>query len=490
MPSERKTPKILSIWKEEVDLTSGNLFKKMLLFTLPVILSSLLQLVYSSADLLVVDYFGGGEFSMAAVGDNGSLISLIVNTFIGISVGANVVVASAKGAKDKEKASKALHSSIIISLVLGVFVACFGYRLAPSFLAAMHTPAEIIDLASVYLRIYFLGVPFILVFNFGSAILRAMGDSRRPLYALIACGILNVGLNLLFVIIFKKDVWGVAVATVISEALEAFLTILFLIHHKKGFVSMTKKDLHYDDEVGGEVLRHGVPAGLESLIFSISNVVIQAQANTFNAFAVSGNTASDNIEGYIFVVLEAFAVAVSSIVSQNYGANNKQNLRKSLLYSFLTITVLGISLGGLAALLRYQLIGIFIHGSGEGMEEATRVGTQRLILMGLTYWICAMMDIFSAYLRGIKHPIAPTIVTIVCACAMRFIWVYCFFNRIPGMHTLLWLYAVYPITWTIADLTYLTIIPRFTKQAYAEIDARLALAARSTQKTLTQPSSK
>jgi putative MATE family efflux protein len=481
MPSERKTSKILSIWRDEVDLTSGNLFAKMLLFTFPVILSSLLQLLYSSADLLVVDYFGGGEFSMAAVGDNGSLISLIVNTFIGISVGANVIVASAKGAGDKEKASKALHSSLIVAAILGIFVACFGYRLAPYFLAAMHTPSQIIGLASVYLRIYFLGVPFILIFNFGSAILRAMGDSRRPLLALIGCGVLNVGLNLLFVIVFKKDVWGVAVATVISEGLEAFLTLYFLAHHKRGFVSLERKKLSYDSEVGGEVLRHGIPAGLESLIFSISNVVIQAQANKYDAFAVSGNTASDNIEGYIFVILEAFAVAVSSIVSQNYGANKKENLRKSLLYSFLTITVLGLLLGGFAAIFRRQLIGLFIHSEGAGQAEAMKVGTERLVLMGLSYWICAMMDVFSAYLRGIKHPIAPTVVTIICACAMRFLWVYAFYERIPSLHTLLWLYAAYPITWVIADLTYLAVIPHFTKKAYRDIDLRLSALSHSNQ---------
>ena len=467
---EHKNSGKRSIWPDEIDLTSGPLYKKMLLFTIPVIISNLLQLVYTSADLLVVDYFGGGAFSMAAVGDNGSLISLIVNTFIGVSVGANVVVASAKGAKDADKASKALHSSMIVAVILGIFVACFGYRLAPVFLSAMHTPPEIIGLASVYLRIYFLGVPFILIFNFGAAILRAMGDSKRPLLALLFCGFANVGLNLLFVIVFKTDVWGVAVATVISEGLEALLTIYFLIHHKRGFVSLDLKNLRFDSKVGGEVLKNGIPAGLEFLIFSISNVVIQAQANKFDAFAVSGNTASDNIEGYIFVILEAFAVAVGSIVSQNYGAGNKRNLRKSLLYSFLTITVLGLLLGGLAAIFRVSLIGFFIQGDTEGSREALRVGTERLVLMGLSYWACAMMDVFSAYLRGIKHPIAPTVVTIACACGLRLVWVYVLYKNIQGMQTLLWLYAAYPLTWAIADITYLLILPHFTKKADRDID--------------------
>jgi len=472
MSSKMATTKKRSGWQDEIDLTGGHLFKKMLLFTIPVIISNLLQLVYTSADLLVVDYFGGGAFSMAAVGDNGSLISLIVNTFIGVSVGANVVVASAKGSKEKDKASKALHSSMIVAVILGIFVACFGYRLAPVFLSLMHTPAEIIGLASVYLRIYFLGVPFILIFNFGAAILRAMGDSKRPLLALVVCGLINVGLNLLFVIVFKTDVWGVAVATVISEGLEALLIIYFLIHHKKGFVSMDIKSLRFDGAVGGEVLKNGLPAGLEFLVFSISNVFIQAQANKFNAFAVSGNTASDNIEGYIFVILEAFAVAVGSVVSQNYGAGNKKNLRKSLLYAFLSITILGLLLGGFAAIFRVNLIGLFIQGSDAGSQEALKVGTERLVLMGLSYWACAMMDVFSSYLRGIKRPLPPTVVTIICACGLRLVWVYVLYKSIPAMQTLLWLYAAYPFTWAIADLTYLVILPRFNKKADQEIDAR------------------
>lgn len=465
--------------REEIDFTTGNLFKKMVLFAIPVILSSLLQLLYTTADLLVVDYYGGGEFSMAAVGDNGSLISLIVNTFISVSIGANVVVAACKGAKNQGKAKKALSASMVIALILGIFVACIGYRLAPSLLSAMHTPTEIIGLASVYLRIYFLGVPFILIYNFGSAVLRAMGDSLRPFLALFACGILNVGLNLLFVIVFKLDVAGVAWATVMSQAVAAFFVILFLFKNKKGFACLDKKSFSYDFAVGGEILKNGIPAGLESLIFSISNVVIQAQANTFDAYAVSGNTASDNIEGYIFVLLEAFAVAVSSVVSQNYGANNKKNLRKSLLYAFISIAVLGVLSGGLATIFRQDLIGIFIHGTDAGSQKALQVGMNRLALMGLSYWACALMDVYSAYLRGIKHPIAPTVVCLVTACVLRLLWVYCLYDQISAMHTLLWLYAAYPVTWVIADLTYLVILPRFTKKAYAEMDARLTLAGRS-----------
>lgn len=470
----------------DIDFTTGNLFWKIILFTLPVIFEGLLQLVYTSADLLVVDLFGGGKFSMAAVGDNGSLISLIVYTFIGISTGANVVVAAAKGAGDKEKALKVMSSSLIFAVVVGIFVGVIGYRLAYTFLKLMSTPSEIIDLAATYLRIYFLGVPFMMIFNFGAAMLRAMGDSKRPLLALSACGVLNIGMNILFVLVFKMDVAGVAIATVISEGLEAFLILYFLSHHKKGFVSLKIFGMKVDGSALKEVLHHGLPAGLESLVFSISNVIIQAQANKFDAFVVSGNTASDNVEGYIFVILQAFATAVASVVSQNYGANKKENLRKTLLYSFLSITVLGFLLGGIASLLRYQLIGIFIHGNDEGSLVAMGIGTRRLILMGLSYWLCALMDAFSSYLRGIKHPIAPTVVTIFCACLFRLFYVYVIYQNIPGMldpenvnSSLLWLYASYPISWLLADLTYTAILPHFQKIADKEIDARLVLAPKN-----------
>jgi putative MATE family efflux protein len=477
MPAERKTFKALSIWKGEVDLTTGNLFKKMVIFTLPVILTSLIQLLYTSADLFVVAHWGGGNYSMAAVGDNGSLINLIVNTFVAVSVGANVVMARYRGAKDAEHAEKALDSAMVIALILGVVVSAFGYFMAHYFLEWMNTPSQIIDLAAVYLRIYFIGVPFLMIFNFGSAILRANGDSKRPLYALVLCGLINIGLNFLFVLAFHMDVDGVAWTTVISEALEAILVIVFLTDKKYGFVRLHLSNFRPYKKETGEILRNGLPAGAESLIFSISNVLIQAVANTYDASAIAGNTASDNLEGYIFCVLEAFAVAVSSVAAQNYGANNKENLRKTLVYSFLSIGVLGLTLGGLAAIFRRQLIGIFLVDNGDASfnyDEAMMVGTNRLMLMGLTYILCAFMDVFSGYLRGLGHWLAPTLVTFLCACLVRIVYVFALYNNIPAMQTLTWLYAAYPFTWTLADLTYLFLVPPLQKEAYAAIDARLA----------------
>jgi putative MATE family efflux protein len=485
MPSERKVEKVFEIWKGEVDLTTGNLFWKIILFTVPVMVSSLLQLLYTTADLFVVGHYCG-TYAMAGVGNNGSLINLMVNTFVAISVGANVVVARYKGEQNKEKAIEAMDSAMIIAVILGLAVALGGYFLAEPVLQAMGTKTEIMPYAVDYLRIYFIGLPFLMIFNFGSAILRALGDSKRPLVALFLCGCLNVGLNFLFVLGFNMrsgtlGVEAVAWTTVISEALEALLTMIFLMDKHYGFVRMNFHHFPVGKTSFWEVLRNGVPAGVETLIFSVSNVVIQAAANKFlSASAVAGNTASDNLEGYIFVVLEAFAVAVSSVAAQNYGANKKENLRKTLLYSFSIITVLGLILGGIAAIWRVPLIEILVEDSSEAgfsHDEAVNTGSARLLMMGLTYVFCAMMDAYSGYLRGLGHWLAPTIVTFVCACLFRLFYVFVLVYNIPYMQNVVWLYAAYPLCWGLATGIYAIVVPHLQKKAYREIDERLALAS-------------
>jgi len=484
MPAERKGMKALEIWKGEVDLTSGNLFWKIILFALPVMISSLLQLLYTTADLFVVSNFGGGTYPMAGVGNNGSLINLMVNTFVAVSVGANVVVARYKGERNKESAIKAMNAGMLVAVILGLLVGIGGYFLAETVLVAMGTKPEILPYAVAYLKIYFIGLPFLMVFNFGSAILRALGDSKRPLLALFICGLINIGLNFLFVLGFRMNsgtlsVEAVAWTTVISEALEAGLTMVFLLDKHYGFVRMSLRHFVFDGKSLWEVLRNGVPAGIETLIFSISNVVIQAAANKYlTPSAVAGNTASDNLEGYIFCVLEAFAVALASVSAQNLGANKKENLRKTLLYSFSIITVLGLLLGGIAAIWRGPLIGILIKDSPSNnfvYQEALDTGASRLLMMGLTYVFCAMMDGYSGYLRGLGHWLAPTIVTFVCACLFRLFYVFVLVDHIPAMQNVLWLYAAYPFCWVLAAVIYTAILPSFQKKAYAAIDARLAL---------------
>lgn len=464
--------------REEIDFTTGSLFKKMVLFVIPVMLTSLFQLLYSSADLFVLAHWGGGNYEMAAVGDNGSLINLIVNTFVCVSVGANVVMAIRKGQKDKLGAEKALHSSLLVAAILGIVVAIVGYFVAPNLLVLMNVPTEgnIRTMATTYLQIYFIGVPFLMVFNFGSALLRALGDSRRPLLALAICGLINIALNFLFVIVFKLGVAGVAWTTVISEMLESILVVFFLAKNKKGFVSLSLKNLRFDKKATLDVLKNGIPSGAETLIFSISNVLIQSQANLYSASIISGNTASDNIEGYIFVVIEAFAISISSIVAQNYGALNKENLKKTLRYSCLSVIVLGFLLGGLAIIFREPLIKIFITESADpsfNYADAVAYGASRLLLLGATYWICGLMDCFSGYLRGLGHSLAPTIVVFCCACLFRIFYIYGIYGAIPECHTFVWLYASYPFSWTLAVVIYLCLLPYFQKKAYGAIDEEI-----------------
>jgi putative MATE family efflux protein len=481
------------IFAGDVDLTTGNLLAKMAIFTFPIILLSLLQLLYSSADEYVVANFGGGYQSMNAIGSNSSLISLLIGLFVGISIGANVVVARAKGAQDEATAHRAIEASMVLSLFFGIAVAVIGYFLAPYLLRLMETPSEFLDKATIYLRWYFVGLPFLMVFNFGAAILRAMGDSKRPLYALIFCGTLNVGLNFLFVIVFNLDVAGVAITTVISEFLEALLVVVFLMTGRGHFAYFSFKDLALYEKETRAVLKNGIPAGLQSFIFSASNVFIQWGVNSFsnatvsNDVAVAGNTASVTIEGYIWIVLDAFAVASVAIVAQNYGAGKKENIRKALWMSLVYVSILGLTLGGLAALFRNQLCGIFITPASfkdsagvvdlAKYQASLEVGGERLTLIGLTYFLDGIMDTSSAFCQGLGHAKTPPLITFFAVTVLRIAFITTAWESVAFFHTLPWLWSTWPISWCLAIATYYCFIPRYLKKADAEIDKKNAAAS-------------
>jgi putative MATE family efflux protein len=475
--NKEKLAKIRDYFRGEVDLTTGNLFAKFIIFTIPIVLLSLLQLLYTTADVLTVDFYGGGYNSFIAVSSNGSLINLIIGLFVGVGVGANVVLAKQKGKGDKEAAERTLHSSMALSVVLGIPIAILGYFISPALLKLLDTPDEVISLASEYLQLYFIGLPFLMIFNFGSALLRAMGDSKRPLYALIICGLINVGLNLLFVIVFKMDVAGVGLATVVCEVFEATLTILFLRFNKSGYVRLSFRKLFafYPKETQ-EVLANGIPAGLQSFVFSVSNVFIQASVNGFGVAAMAGNSASSQAEGYLYIILNGFSVASVAMVAQNYGAGKKENLKKILWYSLLTVTIVGLVVGGIFSLCYKGLIGLFINEksvtSSEEYAYAIECGKERLILICMTYFLDGIMDCASAYSRGLGHPITPTIITLVGCCLLRIVFIETLFRFVPFFHTLPWIWASWPISWVIVDVIYIFVIPHYKKEAFAEIDSR------------------
>ncbi len=490
-----------------MDLTEGNFFKVIPLYTIPMILLSLLQLLYSSADQIIAANFGEGYTSLNAIGSNTALINLILGVFIGIGVGANVVIAKAKGKGNREKARRTIQSAIVLAIFSGVFLAIAGYFLAPILLKLMNTPELYIDKATDYLRIYFIGTPFLMVFNFGSSLLRGIGDSVRPLLALLSCGLINIGLNFLFVVGFKLDVVGVGITTVISEFLEAVLILIFL-SKKDNFASYKWNEWRTYKEETKEILKHGIPAGIQSAIFSFSNIFIQTGVNGFedlssnltSDIAVAGNTASIQIEHYIWNCMNAFATAVAALVSSNYGARKKQNLMKIFWVSMFYETVVGIGLGVFCFLLRYQFIGFFISPESfttsegiflsEAYQRALAVGTARLTLVGLTYFLDGYMDVMSYYLRGLGHSKTPTIVTVITITTFRIVFVTVLWKNIPGIYTLLALWIIWPITWSLAILTYSFIIHPYNLKAYDHIDRHLAIeiAEREKQEALANES--
>lgn len=478
--------KIHQIFSHTLDLTEDNFWKNIPLYTIPMVLLSLLQLLYSSADQIIVANFGGGYVSFNAIGSNTALINLIIGVFVGIGVGANVVIAKAKGKGNVEKAHKTIQSSIVIALICGVFLAGVGYVLAPVLLKVLDTPSLYIEKATWYLRIYFFGMPALMVFNFGSALLRGLGDSKRPLYALGACGIFNIGLNFLFVCAFGLDVVGVGIATIICEVMQAVL-ILYFLAKKDNFASFSWKEWALYGPETKEILHHGVPAGLQAAIFSFSNIFIQKGVNGFedpstgltSDIAVAGNTASVQIEHYIWNCMNAFAVAVAAIVSQNYGAHKKKNLMKIFWVSIFYETIVGVSLGVISFFLRYQLIGLFLSKESftfdgvfmqEAFNKAMAIGTMRLTIVGLTYVLDGYMDVCSYYIRGLGHSKTPTIVTFTCITLFRIVFVVFIWRNVPFFNTLIWLYVIWPISWTITIIVYSFIIPSFNKKAYDHID--------------------
>lgn len=462
----------------EMDLTTGNLFWKIPLFALPMAVTTILQLLYTTVDLWTVSHYGGGSNSMSAVGSNSALINLIITVFVGMSLGANVTIANAKGANDPERASRSLHTSMILAVVSGVFVGVIGFFLAPYLLELMDTPEHIISLASQYLKIYFVGLPFLMVYNYASQILRALGDSRRPLFILIISGAVNILFDPFFVIVFHLDVAGVAWATVISEAVSAILGVWVLARNKNGFIRFSFKKLKVDRQALKEIIQIGLPAGIQGLAFNIPNVLIQANLYTITQEGVSiddivaGAAAAAQIEGYIYALVEAFDAACVSMTGQNYGAGKKENLRKGFWYSLIWEAI-SCGLSAIIILLWSDpLIKVFL-GNDEttNVANAVAAGRERIYIVGLTYFLDGVMAVCAGYLRGMKHSTTPAVVTLIGCTGSRILFLYTLF-RLPYFHTITWLYAAFPISWILVDLAYIPITIIIEKKAFARIDAR------------------
>lgn len=430
----------------EMDMCNGPILGKMLRFAIPLMCSSMLQMLFNAADIIVVGKFGK-EHSLAAVGSNASLINLLTNLFIGLSVGANVLVARNYGAKKSEDVKDTVHTSMTLSMICGVLISLIGIVMARQLLTWMNTPAEVIDSATIYLRIYFLGMPAMMIYNFGNAILRAVGDTKRPLYFLLASGVFNVGLNLLFVIAFKWDVVGVAVSTVISQNISALL-ILICLMREKGDFKLYLKELKIKKDKFLSIIRIGLPAGFQGTIFSLSNVVIQSSINLFGADVVDGNTAASNIESFVYFAMNAFHHATLSFTGQNIGGGKHERVGKILRTGLICATVAGIVCGGLVILFAEPLLKIYTNN-----PAAIDAGVRRLNTICAVYFLCGIMDVMVGSIRGMGYAIMPMIVSLIGACGLRLVWISTIF-QIPQFHTTETIYMSYPVTWTITFLAH------------------------------------
>lgn len=428
--------------KKTADLCSGPFFKKIVLYTVPIILTGLLQLLFNAADLIVVGRYAGQE-ALGAVGATGALINLLVNLFIGLSVGAGVCVAQGIGAKNDEAVHKAVHTAMPAAVIGGILLTFVGIVFSPQMLALMDTPEDVIDLSVLYLRIYFAGIIPMLLYNFGASILRAAGDTRSPLLFLSIAGVVNVGLNLVFVIYFHMSVAGVALATALSQTLSCVLVLIALCRRTDACrLIVSKLRLHPSALL--KIVRIGIPAGIQSSLFSLSNVIIQSSVNSFGTIVLSGNTAAGNIDGFVYMAMNSFHQTAMNFTGQNMGARKYENLGKIMHICLLCVGIVGVVLGGSCFLFAEPLLSIYLRDE----TEAIVYGVTRMGYVCVPYFLCGLMDVMSGVLRGMGASLSPMLVTVIGVCGMRLAWVYTIF-RTEAFHTLESLYLSYPISWAL-----------------------------------------
>ena len=450
--------------KEQVSLTSPNIAKNMVLFAIPVLFSSWLQLSFNLADYIVCGNYVS-DVAVGAIGATNSISALIVDLFIGLSIGVNVVIGNCFGAKDREKAERALGVSTLLGLVFGLLVALIGIFFSRNLLIAMGTPSDILDMSTTYLSIYLAGAPFLLLYNFGAAALRSMGDTMRPFLFLTIGGVLNACLNLLLVIPIQLGVMGLAIATVASEIVSGVLVYLWLIFKKGLFAGFRFRNLRLYRKEGWEVIQIGFPAGIQSIMFDFTNVLIQSTINSFGTATISGDSAANRIGSYVYCAMDSFAQAGVAFVSANNGAKNKEGIRKSIRYAILFGLIIDIIASGIVILLRrYFLLAIIKN------EEAIAVGEKNIIIIMSTYTLMTLVDILPSGERGLGQSLLPALVAVAGIALTRIVYVYTLF-QLEQFHTMEWLYAAYPISWFITAFAHGICLFFVVRKRFKEIDA-------------------
>ena len=432
--------------KNQLDMTKGPIFKELIVFSVPLILSGVLQLLFNAADVIVVGRFAGDN-SLAAVGSTSSFINLMLNLFIGISIGSSVVSANYFGAGKIRELRNTVHTSMLLSIYSGIGLTVLGVIFARQILHLMQAPEEVLVLAVLYLRIYFAGISATVIYNFGSALLRAKGDTQRPLYILMVAGVINVILNLIFVILFRMDVAGVALATVISQIFAAGFVVALLMREEDGFKLEIKK-LKIHKYILIRIIKIGVPAGFQGMMFSISNMVIQSSVNSFGPIVIAGSSAGINIEGFVYLAMNGFSQGALTFVSQNMGAGQKDRIKKLVFISLLTVLVVGEGLGFLVVIFARQILGVYSKN-----PLVIEAGIRRLTVICSTYALCGIMDTMSNIIRGIGHSLLPMVVCIVGVCVFRIVWLSTIFLT-PQFHTEFIIFVSYPISWTVTFIAH------------------------------------
>ncbi|MCR5732252.1 MAG: MATE family efflux transporter [Sphaerochaetaceae bacterium] len=423
----------------KINMLEGRIWTKLILFAFPIILSSFLQQLFNSADIAVVGHFAGST-SLAAVGSTGSIISLFINIFVGFSVGANVLIARCIGEGNEERVKRAIPTAYSIGIIGGFILIALGWFVAVLLLEMINTPQEVLPLSTLYLRIYFFGMPFSMVYNFSSAILRSNGDTKRPLYALFAAGVLNVILNLIFVIVFKMGVAGVALATVLSNSVSAFIVTLFLVN-EKGMMHLDLRNLRIYKEEFSYIVKIGFPAGLQGAIFSFANTSIQSGINSFGTQAIAGSAASSNFSVLSFYMVSGFNQATMTFTSQNFGARKYDRVKRVYADALLLAMLFTATLSGIFWIFRYPLLSLFTSDR-EVMEYAII----KMMFMEVPHWMIASYEISGSSLRGIGKSMLPTALMIIGTCIFRVCWVV---FVLPLHHTLYMLYVIYPLSWIV-----------------------------------------
>jgi putative MATE family efflux protein len=429
----------------EINMTKGPLFLKIWAFTLPIIAAGLLQLLYNATDMVVVGN-AVGEVALAAVGSTSSMTSLLVNFFMGLSIGSNVLISRLFGAGDKEGVRSAVHTAMPLSVISGLIVGIVGFIFCKPLLIIMGTPENVLSDAILYARIYFCGVPAMSVYNFGAAILRSSGDSKRPMFFLAFSGLINVSLNLVFVLVFGMGVDGVAWATSISQVVSAYLVVRSLIKADNE-LKLEFKNLRLDRKHIGYIIKIGLPAGVQGAIFSLSNMLIQSSVNSFGSVYMAGNTAAHNLDSFSYTALNSFSQAAVTFTSKNIGAGKLERVKLVVKNCIISVVSIGVITGILFNLFGKNLLGLY--NSDTAVIEA---GMIRLIIMTSFQFICGTMDSLSGTLRGMGKSLVPTIVSLIGVCGFRVLWIYTVFRAIPEFWII---FILYPISWFVTGLALL-----------------------------------